>query len=411
MLTPRFPYPPDRGDTVRSWYELEYLAKRHDVWLASLNEREPERADLNKVRDICRDVVVLTRPPWRSLLAGGLSLLGGKSLIEGYFTDKRFLDLIRQLARSIRFDALLAFTTVMGAASERVDARRVLDMCDVDSGKFETYARRSRSPLRLIYSLEALRLRAAERRQVSSHDATLVVNRRERQKLLALMTPRRVEIVHTCVTPPPTSSPVPAAPVPAAPVVGCVGSMFYPPNVRAVNWFGCRVWPQVKKRLPAARWLIVGARPTRSVRRWSRLPGVEVTGYVRDTRPYLDSIRVFINPVDGDIGVQSKLLGAMAAGKPAVVTPDTAAGIDYQQPPPFLIADSPQAFTDATLSLLTDDDLAADISVRALRTVEERYLPHTQLWRVEQALQAESPAPASVRRDAIMAEEEVAALP
>jgi sugar transferase (PEP-CTERM/EpsH1 system associated) len=393
MLTPRFPYPPNRGDAVRSWAELEYLAGRHDVWLACPNEREPYPAQLAKVRSICRDVAVVPRRKFIALVHGGISLLRGRSLTEGFFADDTLKRAVGNWAKIIRFDAVLAFSSAMAPMAEVVDARRVLDMCDVDSHKWRVYADRSRPPLRWLYALEARRLGKAERRWVRSHDVTVVVNQRERRKLLARTNPRHAVVVRTPTEVANTTqagSPGELPPPPTELIVGSLGSMFYPPNVRAVEWFGRHVWPQVKARMPAARWWIVGNRPTRRVRRWGRRQDVRVTGFVPDTARYLNAFRVFINPVDGDIGVQTKLLCAMAIGKPAVVTPDTAAGIDYDGEPPFLIARGLNEFADAVVRLLTDDALARQLGMRAVRAIQSYYLPHVQLGLIEQALSGQS---------------------
>ncbi|MBU0616456.1 MAG: glycosyltransferase family 4 protein [Planctomycetes bacterium] len=389
MLTPRPPYPPNRGDTVRSWAELEHLARRHDVWLACLSDGRPTPTQLAKLRNICRDLAVTPRSRLTSLRQGTLSLLHGRSLTEGFFADASLTRTVRAWAEAVRFDAVLAFSSAMAPLAELVEARRVLDMNDVDSHKWRVYADRSRPPLRWLYALEARRLAAAEQRWVRSHEVTLLVNERERRKLLARAKPRHAEVVRMPVEIANTDQPGSSGerpPLPTEPIVGSVGSMFYPPNVRAIEWFGRNVWPLVKKKMPTARWWIVGNRPARQVRRWGRRQDVRVTGFVPSTRPYLDAFRVFINPVDGDIGVQTKLLCAMAAGKPAVVTPEAAAGIAYDGEPPFLIAREPDKFADAVLRLLQDDALATRLGERALRVIEDYYQPHEELRRIEQAL-------------------------
>ena len=394
MLTPRFPYPPNRGDTVRSWSELEFLARRHDVWLASLNERRPPEADIDKLRRICGGVAVLTRSHWHALLRGAWSLLRGKSLNEGYFRNSDLEQVVRQWTRTVRFDAVLAFTTAMAPAAEMVHTRRVLDMCDVDSCKWEAYGWQSRSPLRWLYQLEGARLRRAERRWCRTHDATVIVNRRELGKLHAIAHPLCTEVLPTCVELPDDVSET----LPREPIVGCIGSMFYPPNVRGANWFGQEVWPLVKRRVPAAQWWIVGQRPARSVRRWGSEPGVRVVGMVPDVRPYLDALRVFINPVTGDLGIQSKVLGAMAAGKACVVTPETAAGIDCDASAPFLIARRPEDFADAVARLLEDDKLTLDLARRGRETIARHYRPDSQMWQLERALSGDVTAKADAIR-------------
>jgi glycosyltransferase involved in cell wall biosynthesis len=181
--------------------------------------------------------------------------------------------------------------------------------------------------------------------------------------------------------------------LPQEPVVGMVGSMFYPPNVRAVHWFGRYVWPVVKGAIRAARWLILGRRPTRSVRRWGQLPGITVTGYVPDVRPFLNETRCIINAVDNDLGVQSKLVVAMAAGRPAVITPKAAGGLVYDDPPPFVVVGSPRPFAEAVIRVLRDDAFARALAGRARAVAEAHYGQEQVVRRLEHWLGAPAATP------------------
>lgn len=412
ILTPRFPYPPTRGDCVRAWGELEFLAHRHRVWLACLDHHLPQPEHLQTVRACCQDVLVITRSRLAAFWRGGLRFLAGGSLVEGHFADRRLAGAVDAWAAQVRFDAVLIFSPEMAQYATRLPAavRRVLDMNDVESGKWQTYARRTFPPLRWLYACEARRLARAEQRWAQTHAVSLLVNQRERRKLLAAVPTARTAVVHTgvstdghdsAVAPRPPACPAcsavraasgserfrepPPPPKTAEPIVGFVGSLFYPPNVRAVNWFGRAVWPRVQQARPDARWLIVGNRPRRGVRRWSRRPGVTVTGFVPDIRPYLARMRVFVCPVTDEIGVQTKLIEALAAGRPAVVSPQAAAGIDYVGPPPFLIASDAAEFAATVVRLLADPALAADLSQRAAAFIAQSYGPN-QYALVEQWL-------------------------
>ena len=392
MLTHRFPYPPDRGDRIRAWGELEFLAQRHDLWLACVDRVAPSPTHLDCVSRLCRDVAVFVRSGASSLVRGGLSLVRGTSLTEGYFGETRLARTLQHWSATIGFDAVLTFSSAMAPYAQLVTARRrVLDMNDVDSRKWRIYARRSWPPLSWLYALESRRLATAETRCVRTHDICLLVNERERGKLHDCADPSRTAVVRTGVdlsryadigTLPQSVA------LPAGCGVGTVGSMSYAPNVRAVNWFGRHVWPAVKRAMPQARWLIVGSRPKRSVRRWGCLPDVKVTGFVSDVRPWLNAMRVFICACHDDIGVQTKLIEAMAAGKAAVVTPESAAGIDYAGEPPFLIAESPRQFADSVLHLLADDSLARQLGARARALAESKYGVNDQVRLVERWLLA-----------------------
>jgi len=283
--------------------------------------------------------------------------------------------------------------------------RRVLDFSDVDSAKWQTYADRAVWPLNCIYRSEARRVRQLEQRCAEQQDICIVVNDREQRKLLTHCDSACVEVLPVALAADeyPSDGPRPSAP--RNPVVGFTGSMFYPPNIRAALWFGRHVWPIIRAKRPDAQWLVVGSRPASAVRRLAKLPGVSVTGSVADMRPLLARMRVFVNPVDGDIGVQTKLLVAMAAGVPAVVTPDAAAGIDYDGPPPFEIAASPTQFANAVLRLLVDDARAMELARRGREVIETRYDEATHYRRLETWLagatdeRASAESPARAARD------------
>ncbi len=391
MLTHRFPYPPTRGDCIRAWGELEHLARRHDVWLACVDRAAPRPEHLARVKSICRDVRVSVRSGVGCLLTGGISLLCGESLTAGYFGDARLRKAIQDWSERIGFDALLTFSSAMAPYAELVDAkRRVLDMNDVDSLKWQSFAARSAHPAAWLYGLEAKRLAAMEIQAARTHDVCLMVNQREQRKLMELADPNFAAVVRTGVDLARYPVDAAAAQRGANPIVGMIGSMSYAPNVRSVNWFGRHVWPIVKEREPRAEWLIVGSRPVRSVRRWGRLPGVHVTGFVEEMRPYLQSMCVVANPVSEEIGVQTKLIETLAIGKPAVVTPAAAAGIDHDVDPPFLVAETPEEFAGSVLRLFSDANLAARIGRRAREVAEKNYRVEEQVAMIERWLQPET---------------------
>jgi sugar transferase (PEP-CTERM/EpsH1 system associated) len=400
MVIPRFPYPPDRGDTVRSWALLRDLADRHDVWLACVDRDPPAEEHLSTVTALCRDVYVATRSPYRALLNGAVAMLRGRSLTEGYFYDRRLVQRLTDWSAEVGFDALVTYSSCLAPQVAGVAApARVLDMVDVDSLKWALYARRSWWPLTAFYRREARCVATLEARSARQHDVTLLVNERERRKLTERVPAIATDVLPTAVDVDEFAA-LAARPLPAEPVIGMVGSMFYPPNVRAVQWFGRYVWPLVQRQVPQARWQIVGARPTRAVQEWGRQPNVEVTGYVPDVQPYLANARVFVNAVDGDIGVQSKLVVAMAAGRACVVTPDSAAGIDYADPPPFLIASAPTGFAEAVVRVLRDDAQARALAERARATAVAHYSRTTQTRRIERWLSPQTAHPAAAVRDA-----------
>jgi sugar transferase (PEP-CTERM/EpsH1 system associated) len=395
MLTPRFPYPPRRGDTLRSWGEIVFLSQHHDIWLACIDQKTPRPAHLQHVRHFCRDVTVVPRGRLVALSRGVRSWLNGASLTQGYFSDSALRDIVAGWSRSIRFDAVLTYSSAMGDYAACVGGgRKVLDLVDVDSCKWQRYAERRSFPRNLLYESEAHRLAAYEEHLIDAHDVSLLVNEREKAKLAERADLSRIGVLRTCIDIDryrASAARSAAGRVTQQPIIGTIASMFYPPNVEGVLWFSRHVWPVIRRAVPNARWLIVGNKPVRKIRRLHNPPHVVVTGFVEDIRPTLHSMRVYVCPIHSDLGVQSKLVVAMAAGKACVVTPQAAEGVDFTNDPPFIVAREAHTFAESVLAVLRDDALACKLGVRAHEVAKRHYQIRDQLALLDQFLRGRQP--------------------
>ena len=135
-----------------------------------------------------------------------------------------------------------------------------------------------------------------------------------------------------------------------------VGVMDYPPNVEAVDYFANNVWSRIRDVHANAHFIIVGSKPAKSVIRLARIPGIEVTGYVNDVRPYLAAATVSVAPLGVARGVQNKILEAMAAGVPVLTTPDVAKGLpDGAERLVFTAERNAEAFATALFALIKNE--------------------------------------------------------
>jgi glycosyltransferase involved in cell wall biosynthesis len=226
----------------------------------------------------------------------------------------------------------------------------IIDLVDVDSLKWNALAARATGPMRWVYEREAKYLSRFEARAARRAFATLVVNERERTALATIAPDAKIEVVPNGVD----YEYFHARSGPSAePEVVFCGVMDYGPNEEAAVWLGREVWPLVRERRGDVRLRVVGSRPRARVRNLAaRDATIEITGDVPDVRPYLWRAAVATAPLHTARGVQNKVLEAVAAGVPAVVTPEVAGGL----PPEVLIAcriaADPRAFADAVLEYL-----------------------------------------------------------
>jgi len=402
FLIHRLPCPPDRGSKVRAAVELQHLARRHEVWCAGFLDSPgltAVRESLEQVRALCREVWAV--PLRRSIAAARAMgrLVAGGTCTEGYFASRRLRRQVLRWSRQVRFDAVLAFSSSMAPLALQVAAdRRVLDLDDLDSRKWAECAQRAGWPMSWVYRTEARRLGGREREWIAAFDASVLVNKREADLLADEAMRRRVHVIEAGV---PLANGaglcgpagenesgrrIAPAPLPEEPMVGFIGAMDYPPNVDAVCWFAEAIWPRVQQRRPDAKWLVVGRSPTRAVRKLDGVRGIRVTGTVPAVEPYLDRIRVSVAPLRLSRGVQIKVLVAMAAGRPCVVTPSVAEGLGARSGHELVTANSAACFAEAVVSLLDDRVRAEAIGRAGRRFVVHRVQSGRGLARLEELL-------------------------
>lgn len=347
FLTHRLPFPPNKGDKIRTFHALERLAASHDVYGACFIDDSADHAHRPAVERLCRNLFVV---PWRrhtALRRAASALARTEPLTIAAYEDRAMRCRIAEWSKDVDFDGAVAFSACMApyALSARA-RRRVLDLCDADSEKWLDYARASRRPLSWLYAEEGRRLRDFELECIRKFDATVVISERERALLReGLTSPSdfedRLFVVPNGVewqdgAPPPAAN--------LGPQIVFVGEMSYRPNVEGVAWFVCKVWPLVLAANPRSRFTIVGRNPTRAVRRLAAHPGVTVTGGVPDVRPYLLESRVVIAPLAICRGQPNKVLEALAMQRPVVGTPAVAAALDATPDRHLLVGETPAAF-------------------------------------------------------------------
>ncbi|MDF9790211.1 glycosyltransferase involved in cell wall biosynthesis [Methylorubrum extorquens] len=145
------------------------------------------------------------------------------------------------------------------------------------------------------------------------------------------------------------------------------------PNVDSLDWFFGSVWPLVRAQLPAAQLTIVGGIAPEIRERYAREPGVQVTGRVPQTEPYLDAARVFLAPTRFAAGIPHKVHEAVARGLPCVVTPILADQVGWADGAGFLVRDwrDPRPFAEALVALHEDAALWDAVREEGSRHIAE----------------------------------------
>jgi len=366
----RIPYPPDKGDKLRAFRHIERLARRHAVWCACFVDTPSDFRHLPALRHICREVEAIGLHAAAAKLRGLWNLARGGTVTEGFYQYGEMVRNLEQWAKAVDFDAVIAFSSSMAPYARNVPARRrILDLCDCDSGKWSEYADRARWPMRSLYRAEGARLARREWEWIDAFDEVTVITEAERKSLTPDAPTRNIHVVGNGVM-------LPAEPPyhrPDSPAVGFVGVMDYPPNVDAVIWFVRKCWPLIRSAVPGAVFRVIGRSPTRSVRRLTRIPGVQVLGAVENAAAEVARLEVSVAPLRIARGLQNKVLEAMAAAKPVVLTTQAAAGIGAVEGRDYTIADAPKSFAQAVVRLLNSQTDRDQLGRSARKFVAEHH--------------------------------------
>ncbi len=359
LLVHRIPYPPNKGDKVRSYHLLKVLARRYRVHLGAFVDEPDDLQYVGAVRELAGgETLLLPLDRRRARARACAALAAGMPLGVAWYRERRMQRWVADVLARRPVGVALAFSGVMAQYLLRGPAarlRRVVDFVDVDSEKWRQYARAHLPPMSWIYGVEARRLRAFEAAVARQVEASVLVTARE-AGLFRRRAPgaRRVAVVPNGVDAahfdPARVYPNPY-PLGVRPVV-FTGAMDYWANVDAVEWFAHEAWPRVRDRHPEARFFIVGARPTTDVRDLARIPGVFVVGGVPDVRPYLAHAEVAVAPLRLARGVQNKVLEAMAMALPVVVSPAAHRGLTAAAGEEVVVAKGAEAFAAAVAGLL-----------------------------------------------------------
>jgi glycosyltransferase involved in cell wall biosynthesis len=155
-------------------------------------------------------------------------------------------------------------------------------------------------------------------------------------------------------------------------------------NVHAITWFAREIWPRIKQAEPSARLYVVGRQPAPEVVKLGELAGLTVTGEVASPADYIRKATVCINPIQVGAGMQNKLLEFLAMGKATVATTLANEGIGATPGRDLVIADTPEAFAEATLRLLRDPDRRLALGRSAREYVERQWSWEAQFTLLEE---------------------------
>jgi sugar transferase (PEP-CTERM/EpsH1 system associated) len=391
FLCHRIPFPPDRGDKIRSYHLLKRLAEVAPVHVGCFADDDRDRGFADEMAQVSASQCVLLRDRSR-VVAGLTGLAKRQSLLVSLFDHP---DLHRWVAQTLSerpIRAVVAYSAQMAHFVPVLSAgvRFLMDFVDFDSAKYAAYGAQGTGPMGWINRREGRVLLDFERATAVRADISSFVSDAEAalfRDACGLGSDRVVAIENGVAL----DYFDPAASFPAieqreGPLLVFTGQMDYRPNVEAVESFARQTLPAIRAVHPDARFAIVGRNPAKAVAALADLPGVIVTGGVPDVRGWLAAADVVVAPLRIARGIQNKVLEAMAMARPVVASPQAAEGIDATDEAHLLVAANPAEEAAKIIALLADPAKAARLGMAARARMEARYRWSATLGKLPQLL-------------------------
>jgi polysaccharide biosynthesis protein PslH len=399
FLCHRIPFPPNKGDKIRSYNELIFLLKKHSIYLATTLDDEADSEYIRILKKYCERVRAVR---FNRKLKRITSLISGKPFSISNFYDRSLQAYVDDVLSTTKIDAVICFCSSMAEyifnnplyrQNGLQGKKLIMDFVDLDSDKWLQYATYSRFPLSLIYRVENSLLFKYEVKINRLFNHSVFVSERE-VKVFRRLYPQamNVEVIPNGVdytkfsskqlttdNSPPTADRSPLTADKHGPILVFTGFMDYFANEDGVKWFCQKIFPIIKKEFPHVEFYIVGNKPTRIVKDLAKISGVHVTGYVDNIWNYYWMADVCVIPLRIARGLQNKVLEAMATGNAVVATSNASDGIICHHGEDIFIADDEEDFAQHLIGLIRDEKRRKEMGQKAAENIRAHYSWETNL--------------------------------
>lgn len=387
-LAHRIPYPPNKGDKIRSFHQIRYLAERHNLYLACFVDDPVDLQYASALKEYCEAVRMVSLDRKEAFLGSLAALLSGQPLSVGYYASRAMKRAVKELLGMAPIDLALVFSSTMAQyIPDHPNFRILMDFVDVDSEKWFEYAKKLPFPKSTLYRIEGSRLARYEEAVARRSDRSLFVSEAEMAVFARRFSSDRLAVVRNGVDVDYFCPREEGAATGMVPRLTFVGAMDYLPNTDAVMYFVSRILPRIREHHPDVEFFVVGRNPVPEILALAeRDRGIRVVGTVPDVRPYLEKTFVAVAPLRIARGIQNKVLEAMAMGLPVVATPEAFEGLHARPGEDLFVASDPETFAATVVRLLYDHEERRRIGRNARETVVSQYGWSTAIEELEALL-------------------------
>jgi glycosyltransferase involved in cell wall biosynthesis len=367
-LTSRFPYPINKGDKLRSYFQIKELSKFYEIHLISLTEKNINDIDIEKLSVYCKSINIYKM----RLISRAFNLcktfFNNKPFQVNYFYHNSIQKKINKNIKLINPDHIFCqlIRTAMYIKNNH-SITKTLDYMDAFSKGMERRVNVSSFWIKPIVRMESYRLRKFENLAFEFFNNHLIISEYDRDEIVhpkkeqikiiengideSFLSKNDIEIKYDLVF---------------------VGNLSYVPNIEAANFILKQILPKLLKIKPNIKILIAGSDPTKKIMNFSN-KNIYVKGWVNDIRDVYCSGKIFFAPMSIGSGLQNKLLEAMALGIPCITSKLSNFSLGATHMENIIIGDSINDFINQIVFLLEDEKARVKIGLNGKKYVIENY--------------------------------------
>jgi sugar transferase (PEP-CTERM/EpsH1 system associated) len=368
FLTSRFPYPLEKGDKLRAFELIKHLSAYHEIILFAVNDSDVSEEQLAQLKPYCKLIYWEKISKLNSYLNLAKNFLGYLPFSVAYFLRKTVCFSIQDIIKEHQPDHIFCHLIRMSEYVKDVKhIPKTLDYMDTFSIGMGRMKSTAGWFMQSIINTEHNRLLRYEEVIFDAFEHKIIISEQDRTHIphknndqikvipngvdFDFFIPQQREKKYDLLF---------------------AGNMNYPPNIESVLFIANEILPLLRKQKPDIKFLIAGATPAKEILQLQS-ENIEVTGWVDDIRTCFYESEIMLAPMLISIGLQNKILQAMAMKTPCIVSSLANNAIHAMHQKEVLIADSPEDYVKHILYLLQNKTAANELAENAFQFAKANY--------------------------------------
>ena len=369
----RFPYPLEKGDKLRAFYQLKSLSEKFDITLICTSDQPVNASDYDKVKAFCKEIHVFSLTKTGLFFTLLTHLFSKKPFQVQYFYRFSIHRKTKKILNRVRPDFIFCqLIRITEYVKNYHSCPKTLDYMDALSKGMERRIDTEPFYKSWFYKMETRRLKLYERSVFDYFEHQTIISNQDKQYITH---PKRDKIV---VVPNGVSENFfEQLNVPKKYDLIFTGNFSYAPNINAALFIANQLLPELAKHNHYPTVLLAGANPSTEVKALQNQQ-ITVTGWVEDIRECYQSARLFIAPLFIGTGLQNKLLEAMASRLPCITTSLVNNALGAKNGQNILLADNLNEFVEKIIKYQSELDTFSEITNNGTDFVAKNYSWDTQ---------------------------------